>query len=168
MPWTFDALLPTAERYASLKFRRVAPSFDATRLDYAEAVELVAFVRTVGMTTAARIFHWGIAGRREADRLLKHLSSEQDVALAVDENRAAYTRAEGLRVLEIMKENGWEKGHVPEIVRFALLDMRDAGLSQPKIAELVGLTLDQVRVMANGPRRRSTSVPLSSAGLWAV
>lgn len=117
-------------------------------------------MRTIGLVQAARIFQWSTAGRREYSRLDQHLADDVGVATAVEENRAAYTRAEGLRVLELMRENGWRQGHVPEIVRFALLDMRDEGLSQPEIAALLSLTLDQVRVMANGLRRPRSPVPL--------
>lgn len=167
MPWTFDTLLPAAERYASLKFRRVSRRFDASRLDYAEAVELVAIGRTLGEVMAAKIFGWDVEGRAEYKRLAAGFADNEDVALAVEQNREGYSRAEGLRVLEVMKESGWKQGYTPEIVRLALLDMRAAGLSQPKIAAALGLTLDQVRVMANGPRRPRATVSLADAALVA-
>ena len=152
MPWTFDALLPAEQRYSSLKFRRVARRFDPTRLDYADAAELVAFVRTVDLKHARWMFHWAGAGVREMDRLLKHLSADANVERMVQENHDRTTRADGLAMLKAMRDGGWRQGSVPPGLRMALLDMRDAGLSQPKIAEMTGLTHDQVRVMANGMR----------------
>lgn len=152
MPWTFDALLPADKRYTSLKFRRAGRQFDASRLDYADAAELCAFVETIDLKHARWIFQWRGAGVREMDRLLKHLSADPTVGRMVHDNHEAVTRSDGLAVLQAMKDGGWRQGSVPGVVRMALLDMRDAGISQPKIAAQVGLTVDQVRNAANGPR----------------
>jgi len=166
MPWTFDALLPEDQRYTSLKFRRVAHRFDATRLDYADAAELCAFVLTIGGPKYARwIFRWKAKGLREIDRLLAHLGQEADVVRMVEENHAALVRDDGLKCLSAMKNGGWRQGSVPGIVRMALLDMRDAGMSLPRIAAAVGLTVDQVRVVCNGLWKRP--VALGLAGLTA-
>ena len=154
IPWHCDALLPTAERYASLKFRRFARRFDATAVDYWDACELVAFLDFMeGVGHAAWVFHWAGAGKREAQRLVDHLGTRDDVLRMVRENQSAQGRADGLAVLAGMREAGWEKGSVPGIVRLALLDMRDAGINQPAIAAQLGLTVDQVRWMANGARK---------------
>lgn len=147
-----DALLPVEQRYTSLKFRRVARRFDATRLDYADAAELVAFVTTVDLKHAQWMFHWRAAGLREVERLLKHLSGSADIERMVQENNEGITRADGLGALAAMQDGGWTRGSVPPVVRMALLDMRDEGISQREIGERLGLTHDQVRVMANGPR----------------
>jgi len=119
---------------------------------WSDAAELVAFVRTVDLKHARWMFHWAGAGVREMDRLLKHLSADANVERMVQENHDRTTRADGLAMLKAMRDGGWRQGSVPPGLRMALLDMRDAGLSQPKIAEMTGLTHDQVRVMANGMR----------------
>ena len=167
MPWTCDALLPTELRYSSPKFRRVARGIRVDRLDYADAAELCAFVHTIdGVKYARKIFMWRAALVRDVERLLTHMDQFPHVATMVAENRASPTRAEGLAVLDAMRDGWWTQGSVPGVVRLALLDMRDAGISQPKIAAMTGLTHDQVRVMANGGRwHRPASVGL--AGLVA-
>lgn len=151
MPWTMDALLPKVERYTSRRFRRVFMRFRATDLDSADATELVAFVQTVGMKSAARIFQWKAAGIREAQRLVDHIAVHD----LVQQNLDRATRADGLACLTAMRDAGWTKGSVPGIVRMALLDMRASGQSYPRIAAETGLTVDQVRVMANGLRKPS-------------
>jgi len=151
MPWTMDALLPRIPRYTSRKFRRVFKSFRATDLDSADATELVAFVGTVGLKAATWIFQWTDVGVREAKRLIDHIPVHD----LVEENSALATRADGLACLDAMKDGGWTKGPVPGIVRMAFLDMRASGQSVPRIAREVGLTVDQVRVMANGLRKPS-------------
>lgn len=169
LPWTCDALLPAAERYSSLKFRRFARLLYVDRLDYGDAQELCAFLGTVGVHAGRWIFQWPPRAVREAKRLLAHMLKDEDVVEAIEANRRAYTREAGLATLRAMQDGGFTSGPVPEIVRFAFLDMRDAGINQQRIADAVGLTLDQVRVMANGPRwRRSEPVPLSAAGLFAA
>jgi len=166
MPWTFDALLPEDQRYTSLKFRRVAHRFDAHRLDYADAAELCAFVLTIGGPKYARwIFRWKAKGLREIDRLLAHLANDRAVACMVEENHAALVRDDGLKCLSAMKDGGWHRGSVPGIVRMALLDMRDAGMSLARIAAAVGLTRDQVKVVCNGLWR--PPIALGLAGLTA-
>lgn len=161
MKWTMDALLPAEQRFSSLKFRRVARRFDATRLDYADACELVAFTRTIGARNAQWIFHWRGAGVRECDRLLKHLSGSADVDRMVAENMAVPTRADGLAVLRAMQDGGWTRGGVPPCVRLSVLDMLDEGMTRNQVAAALGVTLDQVRVFAYGHRVRPRSRGLS-------
>src|SRR3954447_21299223 len=55
IPFHCDALLPQAERYASLKFRRCARVFEG---DASDAVELAAFLAVVPFHWARWIFHW--------------------------------------------------------------------------------------------------------------
>jgi hypothetical protein len=167
MPWTCDATLPTAERYASLKFRRFARILYAHRLDYGEAQELVAFGLVVGAKALRWIFQWPPPAVREYRRLEAHMVKDVDVVAAAEQNRACYTKDEGLAVLRAMQDGGFRAGSVPEIVRMALLALRDEGISQPKIAVMLGVTHDQVRVWANGMRRRLTAVPLADAALVA-
>lgn len=166
IPWSCDALLTRPERYASLKFRRMARRFDWTRMGYADGAELCAFLAIVPIRWSRYLFEWRASGVASAERVLKHLSDDDGVARAVDENMAALDRETGLAVLRVLHENGWAHGQVPDVVRRALLDMRDEGISQPRIARETGLTLDQVRVMANGPRRPNAA-PLDLGTLVA-
>lgn len=167
MPWTYGALQPADKRYTDLRFRRVARFFDGTRLDYGDAAELAAFVRTVdGVKHAKSIFGWHNGAHKYVQKFMDHMDQFPDAARMEAENRSCVTRDDGLKCLRAMQDGGWTKGSVPGIVRLALLDMRDAGMSQPAIARELGLTHDQVRVMANGLRRRAACAGL--AGLWAV
>lgn len=153
MPWHVDALLPTAERYASERFNTFARWFNPYKIGYADACEFVAFHETVGRRAVRYIFQWtsSVSGKE----LVDHLGNIPEVKAMIEQNHLAASRADGLAVLKAMQDGGWRQGPVPPVVRLALLDMRDAGISQPKIGRLTGLTLDQVRVMANGPRRRA-------------
>jgi hypothetical protein len=163
-----DALLPADRRYTSLKFRRVARMFHATRLDYADAAELVAFVVTVGGVARAKyIFHWTTWTVEQARLLVDHLGATEDVQRMVSENEAAVTRDDGLKCLRAMQDGGWRKGSVPRPVHLAFQDMRDAGMSMPRIAAATGVALDQVRTICHPDRfaGRFARVPL--AGLVA-
>lgn len=161
------ALLPTEQRYTNLKFRRVARKFHATRLDYADAAELVAFVLTVGGVARAKyLFHWTAWAEGQAKLLVDHLGDDPGVATMRAENEAGTTREDGLKCLSAMRDGGWRKGLVPPCVRLAVLDMRDTGLSQEKVGAMLGLTREQVRIISNGTRPRRSQVGL--AGLWAA
>lgn len=165
MKWTFDALLPPEQRFTSLRFRRVSRHFQAGRLDWGEAAELCAFVLTVGLNAAQKIFHWNAYGRFEMRRLLAHMGEHPDVLAMVEDNHASVRREDGLKCLSAMRDGGWKAGPVPRCVRLALLDMRDAGMTQREIGEQTGLTRDQVAHMTTG--RRPRAVGLGVAGLVA-
>lgn len=151
MPWTCDALLDEPRRYASRKFRLFAERFDPTRLDYADALELVAFLGVVQVEHARWIFRWKKFGIAQAERLRAHLAD--DAREYIDQNWAAVTPADGLACLRAMQDGGWKRGTVPPIVRMALQNMRDEGMSRTAIADACRLSLDQVRWICNGPRR---------------
>jgi len=169
MKWTMDALLPADKRYTSLKFRRVARRFDATRLGFDDAAELVAFVETVdGVRHARRIFQWGVVGEAEAVRLVTHMKQFPQIATMVQENHEGLTRAEGLAVLGAMQDGGWRHGSVPAVVRMALLDLRDSGLSQEKVGLACNLTREQVRTITVGHRNDRGGRGLGVAGLFAA
>ena len=157
-----DALLPTDRRYTSLKFRRVARKFWASRLDYDDAAELVAFVVTVGGVARAKyIFHWTEWTEGQAKLLVGALGSDPRVLAMIAENEASVTRDIGLKCLSAMRDGGWRKGAVPPCVRLAVLDMRDTGMSEAKAAAALGLTREQVRIITNGTRPRYRPVPLT-------
>jgi hypothetical protein len=130
----------------------VAKYIPVTRLDYADACELVAFVETIGWPAARHVFGWVPNAKRHYERLRDHLKGFGHVQAMVEQNVAEPTREDGLAVLRAMQDGGWKQGWVPPIVRLAVLDMRDAGMSQPKIAKALGLTRDQVVVMCTGRR----------------
>lgn len=169
MPWSCGALLPAEQRYTSHKFRRFARRFDATRLGFDDAAELVAFVETVdGVRHARRIFQWGVVGEAEAGRLVTHMKQFPQIDTMVRENHEALTRAAGLAVLGAMQDGGWRHGSVPAVVRMALLDMRDAGMSQEKVGLETGLTREQVRTITVGHRNGRFGKGLGVAGLFAA
>lgn len=162
IPWTCDALLDIEERHASAKFRRFRGVFDAERVAYDDAAELVAFLHAVPPHAARQIFGWGQVGVREANRLLKHLSGSDDVVAMVEQNALALTKEDGLKCLRAMQEGGWTNGPLPPMVRMSLLAMLDEGMSRPAIGRAVGLTVDQVRVCM-GRSKASSSRGIAKA-----
>ncbi len=123
-------------------------------LDKADGLELCAFVRTLGDYQYARwIWGWGPGFHKSIEWLEANLPSDTIEAMVKD-NFANVERADGLGILRAMQDGGWTRGSVPPHVRLALLDMRDAGINQVEIGRQLGLTIDQVRVMANGMRKR--------------
>lgn len=169
LPHTFDALLPTPERYSSLRFRRVSRFLQLRLLDWADAVELCAFVETVGVEYATYIFHWnGQAVVRAYRRLRRHVGDHPDLAKAIAENETAMGVDAGLAVLQAMRDGGWESGSLPACVRAALKDLRKAGLNMAQIAERTGLRYDQVRHVAGYRSGRGKAVQAGAFGALAV
>jgi hypothetical protein len=156
VPYDCDALLPAAERYTSMKFRRVAPLLWLDKLDWGDALELAAFVETVGLRRAKWIFHWPGGAVRAMRQLAEHMKDH--IGPYVEANMADVTRDDGLKCLRAMQDGGWTYGSLPPLVRLALLDMRDEGLSMPKIARATGLTPDQVNNCVNTGRGRSRAL----------
>lgn len=169
MPWTCDATLPTAERYASLKFRRFARRFDVSRIDYEDAAELVAFMLVVPERWAKWIFHWDLEGRAAARALFEHMKDRPETLAMMDQNLAQQDYADGIAVLGAMRDGGFNKGGLPPICRMAVRELQDQGLSYAKIARKLGLTFDQVRIAVEGTRPRGPSrASASAAALLAV
>jgi hypothetical protein len=168
MPWTSDALLPTAERYASLKFRRVAQKFSNAKLSWEDAAELVAFLHVVAPSRAAFVFHWGQWSVGEAQRLFAHMENDPDVQLMVQENLAQQDFGDGLACLRAMQDGGWRKGTVPAIVRMAMLDMLGRGATRQQVADAFDVTLDQMRVITKRSWGLASVLPRDAAGvgLW--
>lgn len=159
VPWSSDALLPTAQRYASDKFRRVAGRLEAHRLDYAEAAELVAFLSLMTFRHASYIFHWKNCMKPKVDALVAHIH-EPEMAR---ENLARIDRADGLAMLAAMQDGGFTRGGVPNAVRMALLELRDDGMSHEAVGKLVGLPREQVKHIT----ARITTRPVPLLGLLA-
>lgn len=158
IPHNCDALLPKLERAASLKFRR----FARLHLDHDDGCELVAFLDVVPHRWAKYIFGWSeyLVGQ------VRSIGPMCRVPEMIADNNAHWTRDDGLAVLRAMQDGGWKSGGMPKIVVRAIWDMRDAGASLNDVAEVAGLTRDQVFI-ACSPRSRTTS---SSGGVglhWA-
>lgn len=144
LPYHCDALLPTAERYASLKFRRYAQRIELRLLTWDDACELVAFVESIGGVKYARyIFHWkGLAVVRAYGRIRKHVG---DVQHLIQANQNAFGTDVGLAVLASMRDGGWTRGKLPWIARTALKDLRKRGVKIADIAKVTGLSREQVK-----------------------
>lgn len=161
-----DALLPTAERYASLKFRRFSRWFRPTKLAWDDALELVAFVETIGLKHARFVFHWhGQAGVKAYARLRQHMLDEAQPYISA--NVASLGLDDGLAVLRAMQDGGWQSHGLPNVVRMAIQTLLvDHNAAQ--VARKLGLTVDQV-VWASGRKgigtRRRQARAISSLGV---
>lgn len=163
MPYTFDALLPTAERFASLKFRRVAWRLSYKHLDWYDALELVAFVQAIGLPYARYIFHWrGLASVRAYGYLRKHVGAEADAYIHA--NLSAFSLDDGLAVLKAMKDGGWSRGKVPQIVSDALRESRKRGNTIAEIARGTGLTREQVKTICKVRTKADLRVKAAAYG----
>ncbi len=143
MIYACDALLPTAERYASLKFRRFSRWFRPTKLDWWDALELVVFVETITPKAAQYVFHWGHAGVKAYERLQKHMLPH--IQPFLDDNLKSLGVDDGLAVLQAMRDGGYVGQGLPKIVRDALRELHHNGNSYQKLADLTGLSYGQVR-----------------------
>lgn len=161
MIYDCDALLETNARYASLKFRRFSRWFRPTKLDWGDAIELVAFVESIGGPKhAAYVFHWGQAGVRAYARLRKHVGDAAQPYIRA--NRESLSLDDGLAVLRAMQDGGWKSHGLPDVVRKAIQTLGETH-NQAQIARLLGLTIDQVgwamgRRGQAAKRRRAASV----------
>jgi hypothetical protein len=150
-----DVTLPTGERYASSKFRRFSRITRVYRLTVEDQLELALFLRIVPMRWARIIFQWDDATVRHLKRCLIC-----PLPAYVDAQAASLTLEDGLAVLQALHDAGWKRSSkLPKICRMAIIGLRDAGLSYPKIASVVGLSQDQVAYVCVGrpERRRITS-----------
>jgi hypothetical protein len=152
IPFHCDALLPTAERYSSLKFRRVAQHFDG---DASDAVELAAFLAIVPFRWARWIFHWP---RRYV--LPKVIWAPPEFIRA---NREALDLDTGFAVLHAMQDGGWRRGRLPDVVRNTVLELVHNGRAQVDVARELGLSQDQVQYVVKG--RNTAASARAVAGL---
>jgi hypothetical protein len=113
----------------SLRFRRAQRLFVR---EWEEAIELIAFVETVGLHPAKNIFRWGHA-RVDAYRELRqhHLAEARPFIQA---NLASLGVDDGVAVLQAMQRAGWKRGILPKVTRQAVRQMNHEGLSIAKIA----------------------------------
>jgi hypothetical protein len=162
MQITCDALLPTHERYSSLKFRRYSRWFRPTKLSWDEALELVTFVESIGgVKFAAYVFHWGHAGVRAYIRLARHVGD--DAQPYIRDNLASTSVDDGLAVLQAMRDGGWVSHGLPKLVRHALASLKHEGMKVSAIAKLTGLTVDQV-IWAVKPKSHGRTRAYASLG----
>lgn len=160
MLYSCDALLPTAERYASLKFRRYSRWFRPTRFAWDEALELVAFVETIGgVKFAAFVFHWGHAGVKAYERLRKHMLADAQPYIRANEGSVGLD--DGLAVLKAMQDGGWKSHGLPKLVKNALASLIHAGNGPTEVARATGLSVDQV-LWAVRPRRNNRALAYGS------
>lgn len=162
-----DALLAAPERYASQRFRRAR----AFMVDRADAVELVAFVESIGgVLFAQRIFHWGHAQVQAYAALRQHLLDAAQPYIRA--NHAAMGVDEGLAVLQAMRDGGWERGQLPWPVKMALKTLRKRGMSIASIAKATGLSREQVKtgcdVRADQKSRRSAAFASLAMGTNSI
>jgi hypothetical protein len=159
-----DALLPTAERYASPKFRRVARTFNAYDLDYGDALELVAFLGVLPVYFSRHVFHWKGTGIANANLLLGHESLVKDAQPFVEDNLQRIDEGDGLMMLTAMIDGGWSRGKTPVWSRRALQAGWDRGESAAAQAKAVGLTRDQIQYMRTPRKRRKSANFVGFAG----
>lgn len=163
LPYTFDALLPTHERYASDKFRRVAQYFQFRHLDWEDALELVAFVESIGFKWARYILHWkGSAVCSAYARLRHHVGADADPYIR--ENVEGMGMEAGLAILKAMQDGGWKRGRLPWMVKMALKELRKRGMSMPAIGGYVGLTVDQVQTALDARKAPQKAVRAAAYG----
>lgn len=142
LPWSVDALRPANERYASLKFRRFARKFRIyNHLAYDDAAELVAFLHIVPFKWARWIFGWDMWMEKRINVLMDHIDEPE----MVRQNIEACDVDVGVAVLEAMRDGGWTKGSVPEVVWRAMLDLLGQGWSQPEVARRFGVPRSHVQ-----------------------
>ena len=158
-----DALLDTPARYASLKFRRYSRWFRPTRLGWDDAVELVAFVETIGPKAAAFVFHWSKSGVKAYARLARHMVPQiQD---AIDANAGSLAVQDGLDVLKAMFDGGYVSHGLPKIVKQALSTLHADGMSYAAIGRHTGLSIYQVSLACGRRNSRKVSRAVSYGAL---
>jgi len=143
VPYDCDALLPLEERYASLKFRRLSRRIVPRYVDWADAVELVAWMQTLGGVKYAReIMMWPNSSMDYVRRLYEAPEFVEAAAPLLAENQRLVTAEDGFKLLHMIS-----KGRpIPELVRMALAEERHAlKLSMRAQAEKHGLDEWQVQ-----------------------
>lgn len=146
IPFHADALLPEAERYASLKFRRVHDGV----WDVWDETEVAAFLYVVPIRWARWIFQWNRKVARKAVRV----TGNPEFALA---NSAALDIETGLAVIRAMRDGGWRRGKLPDVARDALRELHHRGHADSALAKITGLSVDQVQYARKGRPLKSFS-----------
>lgn len=154
IPFHADALLPDAERYASLKFRRVHHG----EWDVYDETELAAFLYVVPIRWARWIFQWDRGIARRAVRV----TGNPEFALA---NSGALDVETGVAVIRAMRDGGWRHGTLPNVSRDALRELHHNGLNDTALAEMTGLSVDQVQYARKGRPRGDLNRFVSVASL---
>lgn len=160
-----DALLPTADRYGSLKFRRVSRWFRPTKLDWEDALELVAFVETIGFAYARWIFHWhGQAVVKAYARLKNHVGAEADPLIRA--NHAELGPHVGVAVWKAMLDGGWPVSkYLPPLVRQSVRQLYFSGMKPNAIASLFGMPVTKVKSALRHKTGNSRAKAAASLGI---
>lgn len=141
LPYACDALLPTGQRYASEKFRLLARNFRLRKVPYEVACELVAFLHVVPLLHAKWIFQWNDHTQRRAKVIWEREDVQADVARTgmVEANLRACDVDVGLAVLDAMRDGGWSRGRLPDVVRMAVAEMNHRKVPLRQIMLRTGL-----------------------------
>lgn len=143
MYYTCDALLPRAEKYASLKFRRIARRFNPFRLDYGDALELAAFLHVVPIKFATRLFEWDQGGVKAARTILYHFrGAAEEFAKA---NLDSVTVQDGITLIQRLREYGWNpRMGWPDISKRSIRQLHHDGAGPTALARELDVDVDQV------------------------
>lgn len=142
LPYACDALLPTGQRYASEKFRLLARNFRLRKVPYEVACELVAFLHVVPLLHAKWIFQWNDHTQRRAKVIWEREDVQADVARTgmVEANLRACDVDVGLAVLDAMRDGGWTRGRLPDVVRMAVAELNHRKVRVRAISSRTGLS----------------------------
>lgn len=153
IPHDMGVTLPRTARYTDARFLRVREEF---KLDYADALELTAFLHLVPVHAARHIFSWNSQGQVAAHQFLR---DPEWCALAkplVEENLAALNMEAALRIFEAMKEGGWRTHcRPPPILRDMVSELRAIGNPPKLIAEKLGIPVQSVWAWTRPPSKHA-------------
>ena len=157
IPYSCDATLPRAERYASEKYRRFSRRFRPKILLWSEILELYGWMKFLNSPANLQLL---MLWEERTIKFVRYVMKDPDVVRAgqpyVDANFASATMEDGFAVLRALQDNGWKSGNIPKIVKMALAEeWHTTGISTAKQAEKHGLTLDQCRFMRSPRRKRA-------------
>lgn len=162
IPYHCDALLDPAQRYASLRYRRVAQRIELRLLTWADAAELVGFVETIGLRHARYILRWrGQAVVRAYRRLRKHIGDAAHPYIQANQSEMGVDT--GLAVLRAMQDGGWTHGRLPWVVKMALKELRKSN-TIAAIARETGLSREQVKTACDVRRDGRLREQASASG----
>lgn len=155
-----DVLLPTAARYTSTKYRRVSRWFDPYHLDWDDALELVAFVETVGDYAARFALQWDGPAVVEAYHLLRAHIGDRAEAL-IQHNLQLWSFHESLALWKALRDGNFPKNkRVPPLVADAIRGMRHAGMGLVELGAIWGVRESRIASIcrARGRSRRDAAV----------
>lgn len=165
VPYAGGVFLPVEQRYTSPIYRRLHRIDRAEWLSLAEAAELVAAVRLLGISLAKRLFHWDQKRMRQVRRLLKHEPVVRASEAYHEANMRALSEEDGHAALRAIVETGWKAGRPPQFVVSAIQARRGRGESLQKIADDLGMQRDRLQSWVKPPERRLSAADKASFSL---